>query len=177
MSTYSVKSTTANKLVTAVVGFAMAITFAFAGAVPASSGQTVDELQAQIAALLAQIQALQAQLDGGQTGGTVSHTFTSNLSMGARGADVRALQQVLNMSADTRVAASGPGSPGNETDYFGSLTRAAVIKFQEKHAAEILTPLGLTAGTGFVGASTRANIPATEECPLFMLSEVGRSSR
>lgn len=44
------------------------------------------------------------------------------------------------------------------TGNFFSLTRRAVIRFQEKYASEILTPLGLTRGTGRVGTRTRNKI-------------------
>ena len=163
MSIFTLKKTGAMKFVSVFAGTAMALTLVFGGAVAPAKAQTVEELTAQISSLLAMISSLQAQLStmGGSTTTTttgVTYNFTKNLSLGASGADVLNLQKVLNMSADTQVAASGVGSAGLETEYFGGLTKAAVIKFQNKYTAEILTPVGLTAGTGFVGASTRAKL-------------------
>ena len=41
---------------------------------------------------------------------------------------------------------------------FFTATLQPVIRFQEKYASEVLIPYGLTQGTGFVGAITRAKI-------------------
>ena len=75
--------------------------------------------------------------------------------------DVVQLQQYLNAHGFV-VAKSGTGSPGHETTYFGKATRAALIKFQEAHAADILAPSGLTQGTGYFGPGTRAFVNKTQ---------------
>ena len=81
-------------------------------------------------------------------------TFLSTLKAGDSGPAVLSLQKLLNSDSDTRVAGSGVGSPGQETNYFGSLTKNAVVRFQEKYRNEVLTPVGLSSGTGFVGLMT-----------------------
>ncbi|MGD1003300.1 MAG: MBG domain-containing protein [Minisyncoccia bacterium] len=85
-----------------------------------------------------------------------SVSFNKNLSKGMTDPDVKHLQMVLNFTSLTQVAATGPGSPGNESTYFGSATKNAVIAFQNIFADQILTPNGLTSGTGYVGSATRA---------------------
>lgn len=126
----------------------------FAFATPAKA-DVISDMQAQISALLAQIAALQApgQQVGGASCGT---TFTQNLKLGSSGTEVKALQKFLNSIDGTQLGTVGAGSPGNETSTFGPATKRAVIKFQEKYAADILTPNGLSNGTGNWFASTRA---------------------
>lgn len=124
---------------------------------------TVSELLAEIARITALVNQLQTSLDQMTTETDIPDScagirFDRNLSLGSVGNDVRCLQAFLNTDPVTRVAVSGAGSPGNETNYFGSLTRAAVIKFQEKYFAEVLAPINLTSGTGFVGQYTRAKL-------------------
>jgi peptidoglycan hydrolase-like protein with peptidoglycan-binding domain len=74
-------------------------------------------------------------------------TSSRDLSLGVSGEDVLALQQLLNTDGYA-VAATGPGSPGNETTYFGPATEAAVIRFQIAHS--------ISPAAGYVGPLTRA---------------------
>lgn len=85
-------------------------------------------------------------------------SFKKDLLPGDTDPDVKELQKVLNSSADTLVSVTGPGSIGQESSYFGNLTKLAVIKFQEKYRSEILTPAGLTVGTGNIGFGTRKKL-------------------
>lgn len=88
----------------------------------------------------------------------IAASFPINMRMGDTGIYVASLQQVLNASPDTQVALTGPGSPGQETAYFGQKTFDAVKRFQTKYYAEVLAPGGLVAPTGFVGPATRAQL-------------------
>lgn len=156
------KNSTALKIAAAFIGLAMAFSVL---APSTASAQTVDELTAQINSLLATIASLQAQLagmtgggGGGSSASVCPFAWTQDLTTGSQGPDVMALQRFLNSNPATQVAASGVGSAGNETDYFGGLTASAVASFQDLYAAQVLTPVGLTSGTGYFGPSTRAHM-------------------
>jgi hypothetical protein len=69
-----------------------------------------------------------------------TYTWTSSLSVGSTGEQVKNLQKFLNMYPAYQVATSGVGSPGYESSYFGLKTKAAVIKFQ---AANGISPIGI----------------------------------
>lgn len=91
---------------------------------------------------------------------SATQIFSRTLHSGMRGEDVLALQKFLNTDTETRVADTGAGSLGNETDYFGPATKRAVIKFQDKYRTDVLVPSGLKSGTGFFGEKTIAKMNA-----------------
>lgn len=122
-----------------VAGFvAVALFLGVTWASPAKA-QTIEELQAQIAALLEQLSALQGQT-GGSTGAT---TFTRDLYVGVSGSDVTVLQQYLEARGFFVLPASA------SYGYFGSITEAAVKQWQAS--------VGLPS-TGYFGPLSRAEV-------------------
>jgi hypothetical protein len=103
-------------------------------------------LQEQLNALLAQLNALERQVNGESSTGCV---FTRNLTVGSRGEDVRQLQSFLNTHG-FQVTASGAGSLGQESTYFGNATRAALSRYQ---ANASISPTA-----GYFGVITRARV-------------------
>lgn len=108
----------------------------------------------EIEELLEQLKNRVAQIEAEEEMEEIScQKFEENLFYGLRNdARVRCLQEFLK--------AQGPEiyPEGLVTGNFLSLTKAAVIRFQEKYATEILAPWELEEGTGFVGPTTRAKI-------------------
>ena len=117
--------------------------------------QSILDVLASFDADAATIALVKASLEGTATTGSVTSTavsvFKSNLTVGSLGSEVKALQEYLNAKGYT-VATSGAGSPGNETTTFGSLTKAALMKYQKAK--------GITPAAGYFGPKTRAAIQA-----------------
>ena len=107
----------------------------------------------------------------GTSGGTAwCHTFNTNLKIGDIGDEVSALQTALqkegfSISSDEMAQTGGTlGVAYSVPANFGESTASAVTGFQEKYRSEILTPLGLKYGTGFVGKATRAKLNQLYGC-------------
>ncbi len=88
-------------------------------------------------------------------------TFTKDLRLGAKDNQVKVLQQFLNRNG-FKLASKGVGSPGKETDYFGSLTASTLTKFQEANKNKIP---GIIKEKGFIGPLTRQLINASMHNP------------
>lgn len=134
------------KVATVLVGSVLVLALSFAVVTPAKA-DLLSELQAQVQALLAQI----AALGGGSTTTSASgcYAFTMTHQQGDTGGEVMQIQKFLN-SHGAMVAASGAGSPGNESMYFGAMTKAAVAKWQAAN--------GVTPAAGYWGPVTRAKV-------------------
>jgi hypothetical protein len=113
----------------------------------------IQKLLDQIDSLKKQIALILAQRQGTTVDQNVSCSQVSeNLFLGSTGSQVSCLQEFLkNQGADIY-------SEGYVTGNFGVLTKSAVIRFQQKYAVDILSPLGISTGTGYVGSLTRAKI-------------------
>lgn len=82
--------------------------------------------------------------------------ISKQLDYGMSDAQIKALQQFLNKQGFA-VAAEGPGAPGQETEYFGPLTQAALQKFQSAQGI-VTSGTPTTTGYGRVGPQTLAAI-------------------
>lgn len=105
-------------------------------AIPASAA-TIEELQAQVNALLAQLSSLQ----GGGGSSTGCYAFTSDLTIGSNnGADVSALQEYLR--------AQGYFTYTGALGYFGPITQSALAAWQAAN--------GVAPAAGYFGPISRA---------------------
>jgi len=148
------KALATKKVAAVLLGLGMSLAFAGLASAQTTTTTTTNSssmaaLQAQVQALLAQIAALQGT--GTATTGGACFTFTQDEHFGLSGGQVMWVQEFLN-GHGFQVAASGAGSPGNETAYFGGLTRAAVARWQ--------AAAGISPAVGYWGPLSRAKANA-----------------
>lgn len=86
------------------------------------------------------------------------HDFNIDAKVGNSSEEISVLRKLLVQEG---LAASSGGVPDS---VFDQPLSAAVKAFQEKYKSEILTPARLNAGTGYVGARTRAKLNALYGC-------------
>jgi lysophospholipase L1-like esterase len=79
----------------------------------------------------------------------VGLSFTRSLTTGSTGIDVHTLQIFLNTHGFV-IALTGPGSLGQETNYFGPATKRALAAYQAAH--------GISPAVGYFGPITMATI-------------------
>lgn len=161
--------TLTQKLTTFVAGFALVAALAFSLSVPAAHAALTESQIQSILSLLQSFGADQSTINnvnaslrgtapsGGTTGGSSASCsqFTRDLTLGSTGSDVQSLQVILNANG-AQVAASGAGSPGNESTFFGSLTQGALAKWQAAH--------GVSPAAGYFGPITRAALASSGAC-------------
>jgi peptidoglycan hydrolase-like protein with peptidoglycan-binding domain len=125
-----------------IAALSIGMTFALSLSVNTAGAVTIAELQAQINALMAQLAALQ----GGTVGTGVTSAISSDLTVGSSGTSVVVLQQALVAQGHLVMPA------GVAMGYFGSLTRAAVMKWQAANGVP---------STGYFGPLSRAKFNAS----------------
>ncbi len=137
--------------------FSFVLTISTVVRTPQQEEQLKTQLLAKIEELKKQLATLKSQLISSMVNGNSQKLVScsqiqGNLFLGSKGKEVRCLQEFLKLQ--------GPEiyPEGLVTGYFGKLTFFAVVRFQEKYASEILAPLRLISGTGFVGSLTRDKI-------------------
>lgn len=109
----------------------------------------IEELRAKIAAVQAKIKDILISRGQENLCGEIKNDLYYGLK---NNQEVRCLQVFLkNQGREVY-------PEGLVTGNFLFLTKSAVIRFQEKFAKDILRPLGLVKGTGFVGPATRRKI-------------------
>ncbi|MDE0243381.1 MAG: peptidoglycan-binding domain-containing protein [Candidatus Kaiserbacteria bacterium] len=78
---------------------------------------------------------------------------TDDLSLGDQGPEVQSLQEFLNRNGFA-LAATGPGAPGEETDYFGPRTLRALRLFQGAHSIPVTGMLDAATDDAITSAKT-----------------------
>jgi hypothetical protein len=141
------------KIVAVVVGLTMAFTMvATVSAQSMNMSQLIDLLIATGVIAPEKAAAARAAVGGTTVTTTTStgYTFTTEMGVGSRGAQVTALQQAIGVSP--------------ATGYFGAITKAAVVKFQADNGIKTtgyVGPMTMAALNRMGGSTTTTTVPGT----------------
>ncbi|MEK7630879.1 MAG: PKD domain-containing protein [Patescibacteria group bacterium] len=121
------------------------------------SARTADEIRAEIKEIETKLMTLRKELASVEGQGNVwCYSFEQNLRIGDKNNATMELKEVLRREGIyTRRDASAD---------FDETLAASVTAFQEKYRDDILRPVGLSNGTGYVGKGTRAKLNALYGC-------------
>jgi peptidoglycan hydrolase-like protein with peptidoglycan-binding domain len=141
------------------------ITILFGLKIPnVKAAETNEEILKQIIELQTQIAALQEELKSMNPTIGWCHDFNINLRVGDEGTEVKALQLALGKDGDLVY-------DKNTNGIFDEYCASSVVAFQEKYKSEILTPLGLMHGTGYIGIATRSKLNKLFGCGIKVKKE------
>jgi len=121
---------------------------------PRAEAATLEELQAQIQVLLAQLNTLK----GLPNGANACTTFFVDLTLGSSGSNVTQLQTFL--------ISKGYSIPAGATGYFGGQTQAALAMYQSNN--------GIVPASGYFGPITRAKVHS--QCAIIAPTPPGGNS-
>ncbi|OGN27178.1 MAG: hypothetical protein A2941_03310 [Candidatus Yanofskybacteria bacterium RIFCSPLOWO2_01_FULL_49_17] len=111
----------------------------------AASADATSDLIAQLQAQIAALQAQLTTLAGGSSAGSAACSFSRDFTLGSRGDDVKCLQSYLTSTGHYSYS-------GGATGYFGSITKSAVSAWQAAN--------GVSPTAGYFGALSRAKYTA-----------------
>ncbi len=143
-------------LITAILVTAVLCSAGFVKAQTVDNSALIAQLKAQIQALMQQIAALQDQQSTTQTW---CHTFNANIGVGVKKGNPEIDALTVALQKEGIIEQGTTFSEGYDENL-----ASAVTGFQEKYTSEILTPLNLKHGTGYIGKSTRAKLNALYGC-------------
>ncbi len=119
--------------------------------------RTADEIRAEIKEIETKLTMLRKELASVEGQGNVwCYNFEQNMRIGDKNSQTGDLKEVLRRE--------GLYTQKDARTDFDETLAAGVTAFQEKYRDEILRPVGLSSGTGYVGKGTRAKLNALYGC-------------
>ena len=154
-----------NFVITTVLATVIFCSAGFVSAQTTDNSALIAQLQAQIASLIAQIKAMQAQQGG--TTQSWCHTFNTYLVAGSMDTTTSVATSGEVTQLETALTKEGLDVSGDTPGIFGDNTAAAVVQFQGKYGIKqtgTVGPLTRTKLNSLYGCGTNSNPPVPVAC-------------